>query len=130
MTAALPSNLRDDFLRGIHEFNAQEFFECHETLEHVWQQYREDDRELIQGIIQISVGYYHLLRKNSVGALKLLKRGLWRVEKFAPIYFDLDLSPFIANVSEDVRTTELIEHPPASELRIPRIGFISPSPHC
>jgi hypothetical protein len=65
-----------------------------------------------------------------VGALKLLKRGLWRVEKFAPIYFDLELSPFIANVSEDVRTTELIEHPPASELRIPRIGFISPSQHC
>lgn len=127
---ALPDELQRDFLKGIEEFNTREFFECHETLEHVWQEYRKDDRELIQGIIQISVGYYHLLRKNSVGALKLLKRGVWRVEKFAPIYFDLDLVPFIANVSEDIRTTESNEHPPVSQLQIPRIGFISSSPHC
>ena len=127
---AFPDELQSDFLKGIEEFNAREFFECHETLEHVWQEYREADRELIQGIIQISVGYYHLLRGNSVGALKLLKRGVWRVEKFAPIYFELELAPFIANVSEDIRTTESDEHPPTSQLRIPRIGFISSSPHC
>jgi predicted metal-dependent hydrolase len=127
---ALPPEHQPNFEKGIDEFNRREFYDCHETLEKVWQEYREDDRELIQGIIQIAVGYYHLLRDNSVGALKLLRRGLWRVEKFAPIYFDLDLTPFIANVSEDITSTEKNEHPPAIALRIPRIGFISSSPDC
>lgn len=126
----LPNNHQNNFKKGIDEFNRRQFFECHETLEGVWQEYLESDRELIQGIIQIAVGYYHLLNDNSVGALKLLKRGLWRVEKFTPIHFDLDLEPFIANVSEDITTTESNEHPPAIALRIPRIGSISPSPDC
>lgn len=121
---------RQEFARGIEEFNQRLFFECHETLEGVWQKHEDSDRELIQGIIQIAVGYYHLLNDNSVGALKLLRRGLGRVEKFAPAHFELDLSPFIANVSEDIRTTEKNAHPPLVTLKIPRIGFISPSPDC
>jgi len=126
----LPAHLEEDFAKGVEEFNQRQFYDCHETLEGVWQKYLEPDRELIQGIIQIAVGYYHLLNDNSVGALKLLRRGVWRVEKFAPGHFNLDLTPFIANVSDDIACTEKNAHPPVMTLRIPRIGFISPSPDC
>jgi uncharacterized protein len=126
----LPKEHHEEFEKGIAEFNQREFFECHETLEGVWQKHQAADRELIQGIIQVSVGYYHLLRDNSVGALKLLRRGVGRIEKFVPIYFDLDLEPFVAQVSADITTTEENAHPPVMSLRIPRIEFVSPRPDC
>lgn len=111
--------------RGIAEFNNRQFFECHESLEELWKDFLEPDRELIQGIIQIAVGYYHLLRNNSVGALKLLRRGLQRVEKFAPAHFNLDLVPFTEKVQEDILATEKNVDPPPGALHIPRIEFIS-----
>lgn len=126
----LPTEHQEEFLRGIAEFNQREFFECHETLEGVWQKYQQPDRELIQGIIQVAVGYYHLLRDNSVGALKLLRRGVARIEKFAPGHFELDLEPFIANIAADITLTEENPHPPVMSLRIPRIEFISRRPDC
>ena len=119
-----------EFEKGIDQFNRRQFYDCHETLEKVWQEHAESDRELIQGIIQIAVGYYHLFNDNKVGALKLLRRGLNRVEKFAPTHFALELAPFIANVSEDISATEKSAHPPVETLRIPRIEFISASPDC
>jgi len=126
----LPTEHQNEFEKGIAEFNQREFFECHETLEGVWQKYQLADRELIQGIIQVAVGYYHLLRDNSVGALKLLRRGVGRIEKFAPSHFELDLVPLIADVSADIALTEENPHPPVLSLRIPSIGFISRGPDC
>ena len=80
-----------EFLRGISEFNAREFFECHETLEAVWKEQTSPEREFIQGIIQTAVAYYHLERNNPVGAIKLFHRALPRLLKFAPVCLTVDV---------------------------------------
>src|SRR5262249_5002774 len=108
----------------------REFYECHETLEKVWQEYLESDRELVQGIIQVSVAYYHLLRGNRAGALKLLKRGLPRVAKYLPGHFQLQLEPFVEKVSGDLALVEGAANADVAAFEIPIIEFISPSPHC
>ena len=59
-----------EFLRGIDEFNAGQFFECHETLEAVWKIETSPRREFTQGVIQTSVAFYHLGRDNQAGAIK------------------------------------------------------------
>jgi hypothetical protein len=111
--------------KGIDEFNRREFFQCHETLEALWQVRRDPDRELLQGIIQIAVAYYHVKRDNPEGALRLFRRGLARVEKFSPSHFELDLADFIANVSEDIRCVEGNQQRQPDTLKMPSIGFIS-----
>jgi predicted metal-dependent hydrolase len=78
----IPPPLLNDFCLGITEFNSGLYFECHETLEGVWRKQEGEERELTQGIIQIAVGCHHLCRNNKIGALKLFRRGLSRVEKF------------------------------------------------
>lgn len=115
---------------GIRQFNRREFHDCHETLEKVWMDYSEPDREVIQGIIQIAVGYYHLLRSNKEGSLKLLKRGVNRLKKFTPSRFKLDLKPFIAKVSKDISTLKGDADTPSSQFEIPRIEFICQSDDC
>lgn len=70
------------FEQAVEEFNSRRFFEAHETLETLW--LRHDDpavKDFYQGILQIGVGYYHLLEKqNHWGAHKKLEKGLNRLE--------------------------------------------------
>lgn len=88
------------FTHGVQLFNEQEYFECHEVLEKLWNLQNGPDKQFTQGLIQIAVGLYHLGRQNQVGAHKLLTRGLARVEPFAPEYEELDVTTFVACVTE------------------------------
>ena len=96
------------FHMGIAEFNRQEFYECHETLEEYWQSLTSDvpHKELIQGIIQIAVAFYHLRRNNVKGALKLLLRGNRRLEGYLPTSAGLELSDCFATVASDIALIE------------------------
>ncbi|HEY9712155.1 MAG TPA: DUF309 domain-containing protein [Chroococcales cyanobacterium] len=122
------------FALGIDEFNRGEFFQCHETLEAVWNEQRTDEggqlpRELTQGIIQIAVAYYHFLRDNHVGALKLLKRGLERIDRVAqkhPFAYGLDLQKLSREVSNTI--TEIGQPQAAgfkNPVRIPQIEYLA-----
>jgi len=87
-----------EFKRGIDEFNAGEFYDCHETLESVWRRQAETDRELTQGIIQVAVAYYHLSRGNHVGALKLFERAKPRLKKFLPNHMNVNVQALYETV--------------------------------
>jgi len=104
----MADELEAEFLKGIEEFNRQEFFECHETLEALWNKQPEPERQFTQGIIQIAVGYYHLLRGNHTGAIKLFTRGLKRITPFCPLYLGIDtnsLSFAVQHHLEQLQTT-------------------------
>ncbi len=91
---------------GIQQFNSAQFFDCHETLEHLWMHDKSAHRELIQGIIQVAVGYYHYARNNRVGALKLLNRGLERIKKFEPDGLHLNICKFSLEISANIDEIE------------------------
>jgi hypothetical protein len=73
------------FDKGIEEFNNQEFFQCHETLEEFWRDYNGPEKELVQAIIQMSVAYYHVGRGNKIGAAKLFEKALSKASKYKDI---------------------------------------------
>ena len=70
---------------GIDQFNAGEFWECHETLETIWRVEPDHIRYLYQGILQVGVGFYHLRRGNWRGAVNKLRSGLDYLAPSAPI---------------------------------------------
>ena len=47
------------FLLGIRQFNAGEWFECHETVEDLWIGEEGELRNFYQGIIQVAVALHH-----------------------------------------------------------------------
>ncbi len=61
-------------LKGLHEFNAHEFFECHETLEEAWNAETGPVRELYRVILQVGLAYYQIERRNYLGALQMFLR--------------------------------------------------------
>lgn len=71
-------------LAGSRLFNAGSFFETHEEWEEVWRRASGPRRELLRGLIQISVGYEHLKRGNITGAISLLSQGVRRLRYHTP----------------------------------------------
>ena len=89
---SLDDEERRALVKGIAEFNAGLFFECHDTLEDMWTGVRGPSRDFFQGLIQVSVAFYHLDNGNPVGASSMMQRALKRFERYPPRYggFDLD----------------------------------------
>jgi Domain of unknown function (DUF309) len=60
-------------------FDARLYFEVHELLEPYWTQAKGAEREALQGLIQIAVGYQHFANGNEAGARALLAEGAARL---------------------------------------------------
>jgi predicted metal-dependent hydrolase len=86
---AAPPELR----KAIAEFNSGEFFEQHETLELLWRATPEEIRHLYEGILQIGVGFYHLLvKQNFHGATVKLDHGIRLLEAFPATCHGVDVA--------------------------------------
>lgn len=88
----------EQFQRGVEEFNRGCYFECHDTLEDLWNETRGPDRLFIQGLIQISVGFYHFLNQNYKGAASQFTRGLDKLDKYRPAHRGIELDKFTRSV--------------------------------
>jgi predicted metal-dependent hydrolase len=120
-----------DLIRGLAQFNAGQFWECHETLEDIWRREPGPVRDLYRGILQVGVGFLHLRRGNFRGAVSLLRRGLERLERLPPACQGVD----VADLRHRARwcLERLAELGPAriGEFRpewVPRVRFAGPEP--
>lgn len=59
-------------LLAIRQFNARQWFECHETLEPLWLQAHGEQRAFYQGIIQAAIALHHWRNGNYNGSQALL----------------------------------------------------------
>jgi uncharacterized protein len=75
-----------EFWQGIEQFNSQEFYACHDTLEALWMGADEPEKRFYQGILQIAVALYHLGNHNWRGAVILLGEGISRLSYYQPSY--------------------------------------------
>ena len=78
-----------EFWQGIEEFNSQDFYACHDTLEALWMEAGEPEKRFYQGILQIAVALYHLGNQNWRGAAILLGEGINRLSYYQPSYAEI-----------------------------------------
>ena len=97
-------------------FDAGLHFEVHELLEPHWVRAEGREREALQGLIQIAVGYQHLANGNLQGARALLSEGTHRLRDGG--LAGLDLATFAAAVADTV--SWLTEDPPPTVPPFPR----------
>lgn len=84
-----------EFWQGVEEFNQQQFYECHDTLEALWMEAPDPQRQFYQGVLQIAVGCYHLGNCNWRGATILLGEGMRRLSNYQPVYGEIDVTALI-----------------------------------
>jgi uncharacterized protein len=84
-----------EFERGINEFNQQQFYACHDTLEAIWVDAPETDKRFYQGILQVAVGCYHLSNDNLRGAIILLGEAVRRLCDYQPDYEEINVEQLL-----------------------------------
>ena len=89
-----------EFWQGIAEFNQQEFYKCHDTLEALWMEAAAPEKTFYQGILQIAVGLYHLGNENWRGAVMLLGEGVSKLNYYQPSYFGINVDKLLIESSE------------------------------
>ena len=70
------------FLNGIKAFNRKKYYEAHEHWEEIWTELNVDDSIFIQGLIQLSVGFFHITNSNIKGAKSLFRKFLYAAINF------------------------------------------------
>jgi predicted metal-dependent hydrolase len=89
---ALDSRSCEEIRKGVEEFNCGRFFECHDTLEDVWRATRGPARNFFQGLIQVSVGFYHLGNNNLKGAQSQLEKAIENLAPYGECYSGMELT--------------------------------------
>ena len=70
------------FHKGIEAFNNRQFYDAHEYWEELWLDYKLNDPQFIQGLIQLSVSYFHLFNQNLKGARSMIKKCQKKIDPF------------------------------------------------
>jgi predicted metal-dependent hydrolase len=91
----MSNQIPPEFWQGVEQFNQQDFYACHDTLEALWMEAREPEKKFYQGVLQIAVSLYHLSNHNWQGAAILLGEGMNRLRNYQPIYFEIDVEHLI-----------------------------------
>ncbi|MCI0450080.1 MAG: DUF309 domain-containing protein [Chlorobi bacterium] len=112
--------LRSRFIQAINKFNNNEFFECHEILEDIWFDVRDDSRDFYQGLLHIAVGFYHLAKKNNpAGAVLQLNKAVEKLKKYENEYNGVRLDKLMSETENILIDLEKKKKP----LQLPKIIF-------
>ncbi|WP_288249265.1 DUF309 domain-containing protein [uncultured Prochlorococcus sp.] len=87
-------SLKDSLVTALNLFNNCEWYEAHDAFEEIWNSVDGDERQVIQGILQVSVSQFHLSNGNLNGATILLGEGLGRIKNRTKINLGIDLDSF------------------------------------
>ena len=94
MNEECAKNFKDSFSIALNLFNNHHWYEAHDAFEEIWNTVDGDERQVIQGILQVSVSQFHLSKGNLNGATILLGEGLGRIKTRTKINLGIDLESF------------------------------------
>jgi uncharacterized protein len=96
---APPFKVKEDALKeAVGYFNAERYWECHETLESVWRPAKGEERSMIQGVILVCAALVHEQRGEREVALGIYRRALPQLEWREKEYHGIDVPRLRRNV--------------------------------
>ena len=104
-------SFKDSLFIALNLFNNHEWYEAHDAFEEIWNSVDGDERQIIQGILQVSVSQFHLSKGNLNGATILLGEGLGRIKTRTKINLGIDLNSFclcLENLLRKLQYKEII----------------------
>jgi uncharacterized protein len=126
-----------EWLQGINEFNAGEYYACHDTLEALWMDSIDPDKKFYQGVLQIAVACYHLHNRNWRGAVTLLGEGIGRLPYYQPVYAGIDVTELIQTSSNLLQMLQsigsegigdFVDRLAQDATALPKVRLINPDP--
>ena len=97
------NSFKDSLFVALNLFNNHEWYEAHDAFEEIWYCVDGEERQVIQGILQVSVSQFHLSKGNLNGATILLGEGLGRIKTRTNINIGIDLESFCGCLEDLLR---------------------------
>jgi predicted metal-dependent hydrolase len=126
MLERMNAGFEEALKKGVELFNRQEFYEAHEAWEAGWIDEVSDDRQLLQGLIQVAAGFYKLQVGTPIGTVKLLEQGLTKLRRFLEDSHGVDLQTLFPQVEawlEEARGMVTAGRADYDPKRLPRLGY-------
>ena len=101
--------MKDLFDKGLKSFNEKKFYDAHEFWEDLWSDFRLSDAKFVQGLIQLSVGYFHISNFNKNGANGLFKKCLPKLNLYRPEHRGIDVENILKSVNKTLDFLSKIE---------------------
>ena len=103
-------SFEDPLFIALNLFNNHQWYEAHDAFEEIWNTVDGDERQVIQGILQVSVSQFHLSKGNLKGATILLGEGLGRIKTRTKINLGIDLESFCRCLEDLLRKLQYKEN--------------------
>lgn len=87
-------------------FDDGRFFDAHEHLEELWQEYRGPDRDALRGLVQVAVALEHRARRNRAGAGRVGARAVRNLKPWFPTRFGFDLEGVARDLEAALRAPD------------------------
>jgi uncharacterized protein len=78
-------------VEGVRLYAQGDYFLSHETLEEHWVEAPEEDRNFLQGLIHLAIGFHHHERGNPKGARLQFNKAYKRLEGYPDTYQGVDV---------------------------------------
>jgi hypothetical protein len=106
-------------------FNAKQYYEAHDVLEHLWLQQRDDNHLFFKGLIQTAGAFVHLQKQflrpdhpkdgaRLRPAVRLFHLALQNLEPYQPIHMALDvtrLCAFCRRLADEIVASDFRRNP-------------------
>jgi len=83
---------------GIELMRAERWFDAHEALEDEWRDAPEPERDFLQGLVHVTVAWYHAANGNRPGAERQLEKAARRLVPYAPTHRGVDVTAVLGQV--------------------------------
>ena len=83
---------------GIRLMRAERWFDAHEELEDEWRDAPEPERDFLQGLVHVTVAWYHASQGNRNGASRQLAKAARRLGPYSPSHRGVDVAGVLGQV--------------------------------
>ena len=102
-------SFEDNFFNALNLFNNQKWYEAHDAFEDIWNTLDGEKRQIVQGILQVSVSQFHLSQGNLNGATILLGEGLGRIKNRTNENMGIDLESLCQSLEKLLKKLQYSE---------------------
>ncbi|HVM16011.1 MAG TPA: DUF309 domain-containing protein [Gaiellaceae bacterium] len=83
---------------GLELMRRRAYFEAHEELELAWRAAAREERDFFQGLVHVTVAWYHAGRANRAGCERQLEKAARRLAPYAPAHRGVDVASVLRQV--------------------------------
>ena len=117
-------------VEGVEHFNAGRFWEAHESWEELWMVAEGEERQFLQGLIQLTAAYHHAQRGTLSGAVRLFDSAIRRMQPFPDGHDEIDRAAAVSAAARHrIWAAERVKKHPGDRLERaewPALAFCAP----